>query len=70
VPDLVPILNVILAVGLLVALALGAARLLSRSWRAGRLPKPPADPEAVLHAAHESIDEIELDRVRSMLQRR
>jgi hypothetical protein len=70
VPDLVPILTVILVVGLLVALALGAARLLSGVRSAARLPKPPDDPEAVLHAAHESIDEIELDRVRSMLQRR
>jgi hypothetical protein len=70
VPDLVPILYVVLAIGLIAALALGPARLLSRFRRVGRLPEPPTDPEAVLHAAHESIDDIELARVRSMLERR
>ena len=69
-PDLVPNLIAILAVALLVALALGAVRSHSRFRRAAQLPEPPADPEAVLHAAHERIDDIELARVRSMLERR
>jgi len=70
VPDLVLNLIAIVAVALLVALALGAARSRSRSRRAVELPESPADPEAVLHAAHERIDDIELARVRSMLERR
>jgi hypothetical protein len=65
-PDLLPILNVILAVGVLVVLALGVRRLLSRFVRT----EPPFDPDEVLRAAHERIDEIELARARSMLERR
>jgi len=41
-------------------------------WAVGRraAPAPRDDIDEVLGAAHEAIDEIELARVRSMLQRR
>ena len=65
-PDLVPNLNVVLEAFLLLVLALGAVRFLSRFARA----RSPVDPDEVLRAAHERIDEIELARARSMLERR
>ena len=41
------------------------------AWIRGRVMAPPPDVlEDVLGSAHERIDEIELARVRSMLQRR
>jgi hypothetical protein len=66
VPDLVAILNVVLGLGLLLVLGLGLRRLLSRFLRTD----PATDPNEVLRAAHERIDEIELARARSMLERR
>jgi hypothetical protein len=66
VPDLVPILNVVLALGVLLVLGLGLRRLLSRFSRT----ESAIDPNEVLRAAHERIDEIELARARSMLERR
>ena len=69
-PDLGPILNVILAVGLLLLLSVGAMRFLSRLVRRGPPGEPAMTPTRALHAAHEAIDDLELARVRSMLQRR
>jgi hypothetical protein len=41
------------------------------AWARGRVTPPPPDVlDDVLGSAHERIDEIELARVRSMLQRR
>ncbi len=54
---------------LIVTLALGLAGAVA-SWVRRRTMAPPDPLDGVLGAAHERIDEIELARVRSMLQRR
>ena len=54
---------------LIVAVTLGlAGAILTRVRRRAVAPDDPLDD--VLDSAHDRIDEIELDRVRSMLQRR
>jgi hypothetical protein len=56
--------------GILIVAA-AAALALAVAWLRGRVTAPPPDVlEDVLGSAHERIDEIELARVRSMLQRR
>ena len=68
--DLGSILSVIIAVGLLLVLSIVTARFRSRLIR--RPYEPPAHPavDDTLGAAHDTIDEIERARVRSMLMRR
>lgn len=52
-------------------LAIVVFLVLAVAWIRGRVTPPPPDVlEDVLGSAHERIDEIELARVRSMLQRR
>ena len=54
-----------------VGLAVVALLALVVAWIRGRVTPPPRDVlDEVLGSAHERIDEIELARVRSMLQRR
>lgn len=67
-PDVGSILNVVLAVGLFLVLALAVARLLSGSVPA----EPTADPlvDDGLGAGRDTVDEIERARLRSMLTRR
>ena len=56
--------------GILIVAAAGAL-VLAIAWLRGRVTAPPPDVlEEVLGSAHERIDEIELARLRSMLQRR
>jgi hypothetical protein len=55
--------------GILIAAAVAILGLVVASGR-GRLAPPPDVLEDVLGSAHDRIDEIELARVRSMLQRR
>ena len=56
--------------GILIVAAAGAL-VLAIAWRRGRVTPPPPDVlEEVLGSAHERIDEIELARLRSMLQLR